>query len=392
MANAPRQISAEAPERRTSAAPKETSAMNAHSKTTDFAADACIAEPNSWAAIAAEYRAAKAETDKYDGEDDVRPDEVTSRWRAADDALIAAIAPDLDGVALKAGMLAMRLEGIDVDVASEVEEALALPDNDVGRLIVEFHRQLLELSTEPLSDLETTDWLFLCLRSEGIAKKCARDEWAGYSLNPHGLKNLVRIVTSIQEDIRELADEHKPGAMSVAVDAIYFGRYPGSDVANNAPPPSPSPCPVAALIPSLDAIVLAEGAADEAGDEPGLRRQAQAREVLEQQAVGLQATSLAGAQLQVLLGLEKMEMVRGNTDQATRDDHHTAGELLLKSALRVFGSDLSDNLWHAYVGGDRHVSPAGTKAPEEQSGTLIGRDAIRDAWQGARSEHLHAAE
>lgn len=112
-------------------------------------------------------------------------------------------------------------------------------------------------------------------------------------------------------------------------------------------------CPVAALLPDLEHIVAAELAADDAFDEDRLSSAAKERADLQARIIGLQANSTTGAKLQLLLALERGELVRSSTRQVERDSHHDELERLIRSAMTVTGAPVADRLWSFYAGGSQ---------------------------------------
>ncbi len=143
--------------------------------------------------------------------------------------------------------LAMQLRGIKITNRKEVAAALALPEKDIGRILVELHKDLRGFGARFPADLTTGEWLCLCIRSEGIAKKCAEEEWPRYAVNPLGLTDMVGLVSRVQREIRDIANKVAPAVAAAAIDAVYLGQYPGSD-APTATPPAGAPDPDAALL------------------------------------------------------------------------------------------------------------------------------------------------
>lgn len=184
-----------------------------------------------WVEIAREHEAARVAFDQYEGEEEA-PDDVKARYLAAKAALIETPAADLHGIAIKVGRFAMGLEGIDVHNPAELQEARG--SDGIGRLIVDLYDRLQTMGARQ-DTASDADWLMVCLHSEAVAKRCADEEWAQYALNPQGLCSLVETLASFQEDIRDLAHFACPGAMSVAIDAVYFGRNPYNDTPPRGP-------------------------------------------------------------------------------------------------------------------------------------------------------------
>jgi hypothetical protein len=88
----------------------------------------------------------------------------------------------------------------------------------------------------------------------------------------------------------------------------------------------------------------------------------------------LQATTVSGAQFQILLAMERIEMIRGCYTQEDRDHHHTAAESLLKSALGVIGDPISPLLWSCYVGGDQERAPGESNLVIDDDAHLIAAE------------------
>lgn len=187
-----------------------------------------------WAKAADEFEAARLLMAAYETVERAKiPSVVSARMRRAQEAVLRISAVDLRGVALKVRMFAMMLEGIDVTCSEELSDGLAA--GGVGQILCEFYQQLISLGSLRASQVEVMDWFTVCLRSEGLAKKCADEEWTQYALNPHGLLELVRTLASFQDDVRTLAHAAAPGTNGAAIDAVYYGRFPWDRMAPTGP-------------------------------------------------------------------------------------------------------------------------------------------------------------
>lgn len=133
--------------------------------------------------------------------------------------------------------------------------------------------------------------------------------------------------------------------IEVALDALKDGAtaQQAFDIARKTPEAE------IAIVAELEAAVAAEIAADERGEDNA--DLADARDGVALRLCHVQATTLRTAVAQIAVATNYCELVRGCSTQEDRDYMHDRAERLLKSALHLFGDELSPDMWSAFVGG-----------------------------------------
>ena len=106
-------------------------------------------------------------------------------------------------------------------------------------------------------------------------------------------------------------------------------------------------CPVAALIPTLDAVRAADAAVWDAWKpsdttlRPDIIAADAACEALQTKISCTQAKSRRGAGLQLALAFDRADLIRGNPDEDVRERHHVIFEGLMRSALAVLAPEIT---------------------------------------------------
>lgn len=200
----------------------------------------------SWDAAAAAYLAARTATQPYylEGSDEL-PDELNDVYLDARDAVIGLDAPDFAGLALKAGILAMQLGGIEVTDPTAVAAAVT-GDDATEKLLAKMWREFDGLSRVPLAEITTFQWFIACLSVEAVARRFFRDEVHTYLINPDGVARMTRLITGIQSDLRDLVRDRCPEVIDAAYVTIETGRIPGA--------PDDDPPPPAASVPAAENV------------------------------------------------------------------------------------------------------------------------------------------
>ncbi len=114
--------------------------------------------------------------------------------------------------------------------------------------------------------------------------------------------------------------------------------------------PAATACPVNALAPSLEAAIGDWLAAEKARDTEASEAASVRRNEIEDQAHGLQATSLTGAAMQVAFASGLLDMVRGADHQEDRDHFAEMADQCLKSVASVIGGGLGRNFRFFHFG------------------------------------------
>jgi|GEM_PF-4455773 len=151
---------------------------------------------------------------------------------------------------------------------------------------------------------------------------------------------------------------------------LAAGSY-GPTPIQAAPAPATG-CAVSDLIPALRNLLAQEQNAGERRDVEAETRHFDARDALSNKIADMRAGSVVGAALQLALAMERAELIRGCYTQEDRDYHHVRFEALMRSALGVLGGSLPDDLWLAYVGGDR---PAPAPPPSDDATMFLAWEA-----------------
>lgn len=175
-------------------------------------------------AVLAKLEAARQEAGRYDHLDRW-PKRVSRRYQSAVRALISGSEVDLRVIAARVGVFAMELDAVDVHDEDDRRTARST-DELTTELVLDLYEHLEGLLGTSEADVTKFDWVMLCMRAEGLAKKCAELEWRSYAINPEGLVRLIKTLASIQLPLRELAERHAPGAASIAINAVHCGILP----------------------------------------------------------------------------------------------------------------------------------------------------------------------
>lgn len=310
---------------------------------------------SSWDAARDAYTALGEELERANASDEDISD-VAARRADALAQLLALNAPDWPGVAFKVRIVAMLVRGLDVTDEAEMADA-ALRQDLTGRLA--------RLYSLAATATEQADAVLATAELELMGRDFAAEVYPGFACNPDGLREIASALAGAQADARSLLRHIDPMAGAAIIDRVFFSKPEGDDPPPHGPggglplPSGPTtedstPCPAATLIAQIEASLDSEAAAG--GERPEWTAHYEARKTLEDQASEVVARSVRGAVGQIVLALDRAELIRGNTDQAIRDEHHDAAERLIRSALGVLGG-VSPSMWDGYIGGARPAPP-----------------------------------
>ncbi|HQT53580.1 MAG TPA: hypothetical protein PKX06_08870, partial [Phenylobacterium sp.] len=147
-----------------------------------------------------------------------------------------------------------------------------------------------------------------------------------------------------------------------------------------SPPTGDGACPVAALAPAFEREVAEECVAEGAHDDDAANAAWRRREEMQARIVGLRASSIEGARLQLVFALDRACDAR-MSEEANRDQYVAECRALIVSALAALPGQTSDVLWSYYIGGEQ---PGGGDGAAGNDGP---DNATRTTWEAARARY-----